>query len=372
MPSLASDWLNPDPWLARARSAGKNDVRRALSAESPGIAEFASLLSEEAGKDPERLAENARLITRRRFGRTVSLYAPLYLSDFCENGCLYCGFAADRQRTRTRLEHNEAVMEMDAIQAMGFDEILLLTGDCTSRADFNYVRECVTSAAERFNPVTVEVFPMSETEYRALAESGCMGVTIYQETYDRDIYEKMHRWGPKRNFAFRLETPERALAAGMRNVGMGVLLGLADPIRDALALFQHVQILRKTYWRSGVSVSFPRVRPQLGGFNPPFPVDDAFLFQMICAWRICQNDLHLALSTREPPPLRDRLAGVWISKMSVASRTTVGGYHHESAEEGQFSVSDNRPIREFCEMLKSKGLAPVFKNWDAAFREKAP
>ena len=182
----------------------------------------------------------------------------------------------------------------------------------------------------------------------------------------------MHRWGPKRDYQYRLETPARALAGGLRTAGLGALLGLADPIRDALALFQHVQTLRKQYWRSGISVSFPRIRPQLGGFTPPFLVSDQFLVQVICAFRICMPDLPLTLSTREPAWFRDGIAGVGINKMSAASRTTVGGYHDGSAaDDGQFKVSDNRSTEAFCAMLKSKGLEPVFKNWDAVYREAA-
>jgi len=379
MSAPPQDWLNPGPWLARALSADARVVRQALMAECPGIAELAVLLSPAAGEALEPLAARAQLITRRQFGRTITLYVPLYLSDFCENGCVYCGFAADRRRPRRRLERGEIIAEMDALKAMGFEEILLLTGERTPHADFDYVRASVALAAERFDLVTIEVFPMTREEYHCLAETGCMGMTMYQETYDPVVYEQMHRWGPKRDYQYRLETPARALDAGLRTAGLGVLLGLADPVRDALALFQHVQTLRKQYWRSGISVSFPRIRPQLGGFTPPFPVSDRFLTQMICAFRICMPDLPLTLSTRESAWFRDGIAGVGISKMSIASRTTVGGYHDGNAADdglpelgpGQFKVSDDRSIAAFGAMLKSKGLEGVFKNWDAVYRDSA-
>ena len=372
MSTLPPDWLNPDPWLNRVRNTDARAVRQALATEYPGIAELAALLSPAAGEALDRLATRAQFLTRRQFGRTISLYVPLYLSDFCKNGCVYCGFAADRHRPRRQLERDDIIAEMDTLKGMGFEEILLLTGERAPHADFDYVRASVTLAAERFDLVTVEVFPMTREEYHGLSEAGCTGLTIYQETYDPAVYERMHRWGPKRNYQYRLETPARALAAGLRTVGLGTLMGLADPVRDALALFQHVQTLRKQYWRSGISVSFPRIQPQLGGFTPPFLVSDRLLAQVICAFRICMPDLPLTLSTREPAWFRDGIAGVGISKMSIASRTTVGGYHDGSAtDDGQFKVSDNRSIEAFCAMLKSKGLEPVFKNWDAVYRDIA-
>ncbi|MBI2441177.1 MAG: 2-iminoacetate synthase ThiH [Lentisphaerae bacterium] len=364
--------MNSDPWLSRARAADERAVRQALLVEDPGIAELAALLSPPAGAALESLAARAQLMTRRQFGRTVALYAPLYLSDYCPSGCVYCGFAANRQRPRRRLEPDKMIKEMDALKAKGLAEVLLLTGARLKQADFDYVRQAVALAAERFDLVTVEVFPMTTAEYKSLAEAGCTGVTVYQETYDPAAYKLSHRWGLKRDYQQRLETPARALAAGMRSVGLGVLLGLADPVRDALALFQHAQTLRKQYWRAGFSISFPRIQPQLGGYMPPVAVSDRFLAQLIYAFRICLPELTLVLSTRESARFRDGLAGVGINKMSVESRTTVGGYHDEAAAaegQGQFEVSDNRSVAEFCAMLQSKGLSPVFKNWDAAYRD---
>ncbi|MBI2438570.1 MAG: 2-iminoacetate synthase ThiH [Lentisphaerae bacterium] len=374
MPFLTSEWLNPDPWLPRALSADARAVQQALLVEDPCLAELAVLLSPAAGAALESLAARAQLITRRQFGRTLSLYVPLYLSDYCPSGCVYCGFAANRQRIRRRLERDEIIKELDALKALGFEEVLLLSGARTPEADFDYVRQAVTLATERFNLVTIEVFPMTTVEYKSLAETGCTGLTMYQETYDPAVYERSHRWGLKRDYQYRLETPARALAAGVRTVGLGILLGLADPVRDALALFQHAQALRKQYWRAGFSISFPRIRPQLGGYTPSSPVSDRFLAQLIYAFRICLPELTMVLSTRESARFRDGLAGVGINKMSIASRTTVGGYHTEAAAaegQGQFEVSDNRTIEVFCAMLKSKGLSSVFKNWDAAYRDLA-
>lgn len=262
------------------------------------------------------------------------------------------------------------VSEMEALRRMGFEEILLLTGERTPQADFNYLRSAVALASEKFQMVTVEAFPMTVEEYKKLAEAGCSGISIYQETYDPEIYDKMHRWGPKKDFINRLETPARALSAGMRSVGLGALLGLADPVMEAVALFQHINELRREYWQGGFSVSFPRVRSQAGGFRPANPVSDSFLAQMIFALRICLPEIHLTLSTRESPKFRDGIAGIGISKMSIASKTTVGGYHTDyHAEPGQFDVADTRGLKEFRKVLQAKGLQAVFKNWDFAFNQ---
>jgi 2-iminoacetate synthase len=364
------EWLNPEPWLNLEFSNA--DVERALSATSPDEKTLATLLSPLAANYLEPMAQRAQAITRRHFGRTISLYTPLYLSNFCNGGCLYCGIAADRRAKRAVLNEAQLRHEMEAINKMHLEELVLLTGERMPEADVPYLRDCVAIAAEYIHNVTVEVFPMKEEEYRQLADAGCTGVTLYQETYDEVAYEKMHRWGDKRNFANRIDAPDRALRGGMRTIGIGALLGLADPRYDILCVYRHAKHLLKTYWQAGVSISFPRIRPQMGGFQPDHVVDERMLAQIIFALRICLPDIPLVLSTREPARVRDGLAGVGISKMSVASKTTVGGYSDDSEESTeQFEISDERDIPTFCAMLRSKGLEPVFKNWDATYRETA-
>lgn len=361
--------LDPTAWLALARAATSVDVSRALEASTPGETAFAALLSPVAGQRLEDMAVRARDLTQRHFGRTLSLYIPLYLSDYCSGGCVYCGFAADRHQSRRKLEREDMIQEFDAIKAMGFEEVLLLTGERTPQADLGYLRDAVAEASKRFAAVTIEAFPMATEEYHSLVAAGAIGVTIYQETYEPVQYEKMHRWGPKKDYENRLATPARVLEGGMRVVGMGTLLGLSDPLFDVLCLFRHVMQLRRRYWQSGVSISFPRVCPQEGGYSPPFPVDDRTLAQIIFAFRICMPDVPLVLSTREAPKFRDGMAGIGINKMSIASRTTVGGYQAAAeALDGQFHVNDDRDVATFCAMLKGKGLEPVFKNWDKVYR----
>jgi 2-iminoacetate synthase len=369
MRSTIPKWLDPTPLLELTRSATAQTVETAIAARSPTVKHFAALLSPAASAMLELMAQRAQALTRRHFGRTISLYVPLYLSNYCPGGCIYCGFAADRKQQRRRLEEPELKRELAALKRKGFEDILLLTGERTPEADFNYLRDCVALTAKHFHNVTVESFFMNEEEYRQLAEVGCTGMTLYQETYDPRLYSMLHRWGPKRDFLFRLEAPERALAGGLRTVGVGALLGLGDPIADMIALFRHVEHLRKKFWQAGVSVSFPRLRPQLGDYKSSQTVDDKLLVQIICAFRICLPDVPLVLSTRERSEFRDGMAGIGISRMSIASRTTVGGYHTGKASTaGQFDVNDTRDIKTFCRMLAKKSLEPVFKNWDAAFR----
>ncbi|MCX6179048.1 MAG: 2-iminoacetate synthase ThiH [Chlorobiales bacterium] len=336
------------------------------------LATLQAMLDSTSSSSLESLAAESKALTLRRFGHTMTLYAPLYLSNHCSSGCAYCGFASDRKTPRRRLEPPEIRSELSAMKKLGITDILLLTGERTSAAGFDYLQHSVEIAAREMQRVSVEAFPMSVNEYRALADSGCTAITIYQETYNRERYEALHRWGPKKNFIDRLETPARALEGGIKSVGLGVLLGLSDPVEDALSLYRHIRHLARTYWRAGLSVSFPRMRPQTGGYEPPFPVDDHFLARMIFAFRIALPDVELVLSTRESAAYRDGMAGLGITRMSIESRTTVGGYHDtETNEKGQFDVSDNRSISEFCTALRAKNLEPVFKNWEPAYNGPA-
>jgi 2-iminoacetate synthase len=281
------DWLETAKWLRVCRKAGRSDVEAAIASASPGIRGFVSLVSPVAGKSLEQMAQRAQVLTRKHFGRTISLYVPLYLSNFCSGGCVYCGFASDRKQPRRKLGTNELKAEIAALKKKGFEDVLLLTGERTPAADFDYLLKSVKTAAEVFHNVTVEAFAMTSEEYARLAGAGCTGITLYQETYDRKLYSELHRWGEKRDYNFRLDAPARALEAGMRNVGLGVLLGLGDPRSDMICLFQHVLQLRKKYWKAGVMVSFPRICVQYGDFKPGHEVDDKMLAQLVfvtCRW----------------------------------------------------------------------------------------
>ncbi len=370
MTAQAPAWLNPHPWLELARNASRDAVERALAAEDPGLREFAALISPAAGGLVESLARRSLALTRRHFGRAISLYAPLYLYNYCPSGCTYCGFASDRVIERHRLTPQEVEAELSALKSLGLEEILLLTGERAAPEDHARLSALVALTASRFHSVSVEAFAMSEREYRELAGAGCTGVTIYQETYDPARYEHVHRWGRKRDYTCRLEAPARALAGGIRTVGLGALLGLGDPVYDALCLYRHAKHLLRRFWKGGVTVSFPRLRPEPGGYTPEFPVSESLLAQIIFAFRISLPDVPLVLSTRESRRFRDGMAGVGISRMSVASRTTVGGYHLDTAPSGgQFETSDERDVATFCAALEARGLQPVFKNWDSVYRD---
>ena len=335
-------------------------------------ATLAAMLDPFSSSSLETLAAESKALTLRRFGRTMTLYAPLYLSNYCSSGCTYCGFASDRKTPRRRLEAVEIRRELTAMKKLGITDILLLTGERTNAAGFDYLQRSVEIAAKEMQRVSVEAFPMSINEYRALADSGCTAITIYQETYNREQYEALHRWGPKKDFIDRLETPARALEGGIKTIGLGVLLGLSDPREDALNLYRHARHLGRTYWRAGISVSFPRMRPQTGGYEPPFPVDDHSLARMIFAFRIALPDVELVLSTRESAAYRNGMAGLGITRMSIESRTTVGGYHDtEDHEQGQFEVFDDRRVDEFCNAMRAKNIEPVFKNWEPAYNGPA-
>jgi len=368
--NVLPEWLDTDCLAEAVSEATDTRVHAALFSDRPAGRGFAALISSAAARHLEPMASRAAALTRRRFGRTVSLYAPLYLSNYCSSGCAYCGFASDRDQPRHKLDEGELTLEIDALKARGMEDVLLLTGERSAEADFEYLLACVSTAAARFHNVTVESFAMTTEEYARLAKAGCTGITLYQETYDPVLYDELHRWGRKRDYRFRLEAPARAFEAGMRTVGMGALLGLGNPIRDALSLYRHLRHLRKRFWQSGVLVSFPRLCHEVGDYSPAYEVDDRLLARLIFAFRICLPDVPLVLSTREPVKFRDGIAGAGISRMSVASRTTVGGYGAVTPEDsGQFDVSDKRDVEEFCRMLHAKGLEAVFKNWDSVFSQ---
>lgn len=362
--------IDPFPWLDLAQHADRSLVRQALAADAPGVRELAILLSPAASAELETMARRAQALTRRHFGRTISLYAPLYLSDHCSSSCTYCGFSITRDIPRNKLSVPQMETEFAALKEMGIEEILLLTGDRLSAAGFELIRNSVARAATLFHNVTVEVFAMTEDEYRALALAGCSGMTMFQETYNPALYARHHLRGPKSNYEWRLQAPARALAGGIRVAGLGALLGLGELRAEMISLFRHATELQWTFWRGGVSICFPRIRPQTGGYAPAFEVSERMLAQIIFAFRICLPDTALSLSTRESPRFRDGMAGVGISKMSVASKTTVGGYSPEAEKSAaQFEVSDSRGVEEFCTMLRARGLEPVFKNWDGVYRE---
>ncbi|MBW2466775.1 MAG: 2-iminoacetate synthase ThiH, partial [Deltaproteobacteria bacterium] len=291
------------------RSCTDEDVQRSLRSAHLNTADLAALLSPAADKHLEALAARSAAITKMRFGRTTQIYAPLYVSSFCTNRCSYCGFSADNKIERRLLTLAEAEAEAMILQRRGFNHILLVSGEAPAKLGADYLEKLTLRLRDRFASISIEVQPLSTEEYTRLFKAGVTSVAIYQETYDRETYKKVHLSGQKCDFDFRLETPARAAAGGMREVGIGTLLGLADWRAEGLALGMHLAWLRKNFWRTGLTVSFPRLRPAAGEFQPLSEVKERDLSQLIFSLRIFDPDVGIILSTREEARYRNGMVG---------------------------------------------------------------
>lgn len=357
-----------DAAVARVEKATRSDARRALASAPVTFEGFLALLSPSADAERESLEKAARRLTEQRFGRVVNLYIPLYLSNSCVNSCAYCGFGKNQPIARKTLSVDEVRKEGERIYAEGYRNVLLVAGEDKREVSVGFLEECIRLLKDMgFVFVGIEVQPLSEDEYRKLGRAGLDGVTIYQETYDREIYERVHLAGPKSDFEKRLDTPERAARAGIRSVGVGFLLGLGDFRREAITLAAHIKHLQKYYWQTAVSVSFPRIHTAPGGFETQNPVSDEELIRLILAMRLANPDSLLTLSTRESPEMRDRLFGVGINQVSAGSKTSPGAYAIGAEDEAsgeQFPVVDHRAPAEVVEAIRKKGLEWVWKDWD--------
>jgi len=349
-------------------SPSRERVRQALSRDNLSLEDLAALLSSTAGKLLPEMAARSREVTRLRFGRTMQIYAPLYLSNYCVNRCAYCGFAADNRISRRMLSVEEAVREAEILKARGFEHILLVTGEAPARAGVDYLEAVALRLRNRFAALSIEVQPLETEEYARLFAAGITAVAVYQETYDREVYDRVHLAGKKRDYDFRLATPARAAAAGMREIGIGALLGLADWRCEGLALGMHLRWLRRHYWQTGFTVSFPRLRPAAGEFHPLVRVGERALSQLIFALRLFDPDAGLILSTREEARFRNGMLGLGPTRYSAGSCTAPGGYSTGQHEGEQFSVGDHRSKDEVCRAIVAHGLDPVCKDWDREFQ----
>lgn len=330
------------------------------------IEQFAALLSPCSERRLEEMAQKAHDITIRQFGRTIQLYTPMYLSNYCDNQCLYCGFNFENKFKRKKLTLKEAEAEAECIAATGLKHILILTGESRSESPVSYIEDCVKVLKRYFTSISMEVYPLAEDEYARLAANGIDGLTIYQETYDEDVYKRMHIKGPKLDYCFRLDAPERGARAGMRSVNIGALLGLGDWRREAFAVGLHAMYLQDRYPDIEIGVSLPRIRPEVSGFSAPQAVSDKNLVQMITALRIFLPRAGINLSTREAPELRERLMGLGVTRMSAWSTTNVGGHTlPQFSENGaaQFEISDKRDVDGIRKMIERRGYQPVLKDW---------
>ena len=358
-----------DPKQIEAEILAKTptDVERALAASQIRLEDFKALLSPAAQDYLEPLAQRAHRLTVQRFGKTILMYAPLYLSNECSNGCRYCGFNAHNKMARRTLTLDEMEAEARVLHDRGFRHLLLVTGESPRLADNTYLCQAVERLRPLFSSMAIEVYPMDQAGYAETVAAGVDGLTIYQETYDQTLYSEMHPFGKKRDYAFRLAAPEGAAAAGMRRIGIGALLGLGKHRVEGFFTGLHALYLARHYWRTHLTVSFPRMRPADGGFQPLIPVSDRDFVQLICALRLLLPDAGLVMSTRESAQLRDHLLPLGITQMSAGSCTSPGGYAEADDSGRQFVIDDDRSHTEVAAMIACQGYEAVWKDWDAAF-----
>ncbi|MCL5051049.1 MAG: 2-iminoacetate synthase ThiH [Firmicutes bacterium] len=325
------------------------------------------LLSEQAQPHLELMAQAAATLTRQRFGHTMRLFIPLYLSNLCANDCTYCGFSMSNRIRRTTLSMQALEAECQALKTLGFDAILLVAGEHERQVGMPYFRQALTVVKRYFSHIALEVQPLSQADYAELRRYGLAAVYVYQETYQPEAYARHHIRGKKTDMSWRLQTPDRACAAGVDKIGLGVLLGLADWRADALACARHLRYLQRTYWRTRFALAFPRLRPCAGGIESQHLVNDRTLTQLICAFRLFEPNLEISLSTREPAALRDHLMLLGITHMSAGSKTQPGGYADQTIALEQFATSDPRNARDMATVLDKHGLEPVWTDWHQVF-----
>lgn len=354
---------------SRLHSPSTADVEAVLNRDKLDVNDLATLLSPAAGEMLPALARRSAAITSRRFGHTIQMYAPVYVSNFCANKCVYCGFSAENKIDRRVLTLDEAEVEMNILADRGFSHVLLVSGEAPAKVGVAYLAELARRTRDRFAALTIEVQPLSTEEYRTLFEAGITGVAVYQETYDRTVYEQVHLAGKKADYDYRLATPARVAQAGMREVGIGALMGLSDWRSEGLVLGMHLAWLRKHFWRTNVSVSFPRMRPAEGAYDPPQPAGEKELTQLLFALRLFDWDVGLVLSTREEERYRNGMIGLGPTRYSAGSCTAPGGYANPELAGEQFSVGDQRDLQEVCASICLKNHDPVCKDWDATFQK---
>lgn len=342
----------------------ESDVLRALGKEKRDLEDFKALISPAAVPYIEDMAQISRKLTKKRFGNTIQMYAPMYLSNECQNICTYCGFSMTNVIPRKTLTDEEILKETAYLKSKGFDHILLVTGEANRTVGVPYIKHAIELIRKHFSNVSIEVQPLDQNEYEELIEAGLYAVLVYQETYHREEYKKHHPKGKKSNFYYRLDTPDRLGKAGIHKIGLGALFGLEDWRADSFFTALHLKYLQKTYWKTKYSISFPRLRPHSGGLEPKVEMTDKDLVQLICAYRLLDEDLELSISTRESEIFRDNVVQFGATTISAESKTNPGGYTIAEESLEQFEISDERSTEAMSAMLKSKGLEVVWKDWE--------
>jgi 2-iminoacetate synthase len=380
--------------IERSLNASTEAVRASMGKAELSLNDFAHLISPAGAELLEPLSRRSQQMTRQRFGKVIRLFAPLYLSNECINACQYCGFSRGNPILRVTLTPEEVRREARALLGQGFRNILLVSGEHPKFVSGGYMAQCVSLLHEEVPSLSLEIGPMETAEYGPLVRAGAEGLVVYQETYDREVYATMHTAGPKRNFDWRMETPERAYAAGFRRIGIGALYGLGDWRLEAISVAAHAAYLLRNCWKAQLTISLPRLRPCAGEFQPLTHLSDRELVQLVCAFRLMFPDVGLVLSTRESAKLRNGMIPLGITLISAGSHTEPGGYtgagqealHHTEhgrivelgASEwatpdhrpihatSQFQIADERSSREVADLIRQLGYEPVWKDWDMA------
>ncbi|WP_307413980.1 2-iminoacetate synthase ThiH [Neobacillus ginsengisoli] len=340
------------------------DVEDALNKIQLSIEDYAAILSPAAMPYLEDMARKAMAETRKHFGNSISLFTPLYIANYCENECVYCGFSATNKIHRATLSLQEVEDELKAIAATGLKEILLLTGESRHKSGVEYIGETIKVAAKYFSTIGIEIYPLNTEEYAFLHTCGADFVSVYQETYNTDKYEQVHLWGSKRIFPYRFHAQERALLGGMRGVSFGALLGLDDFRKDAFAAGIHALLIQQKYPHAEIGFSVPRLRPYINNAdNNPKDVHEKQLLQVMLAYRLFMPYAGVTISTRERAGFRDHVIGMAATKMSAGVNVGVGGHNEEQKGDQQFEISDERTVNEVHQVILSKGLQPIYTDY---------
>lgn len=344
------------------------DVELALEKSTLDLGDFIALLSPAAGPYLEAMAKRSQLLTRHRFGNTMNLFVPLYLSNLCANECSYCGFTMSNKIKRTTLSIEDTQKEIAAIKAMGFTQVLLVTGEHETKVGVDYFQKTLKAIRNQVSYLMMEVQPLEQCQYEALKQTGLDAVLVYQETYSPHLYAKYHTRGKKKDFLWRLEAPDRIGAAGIDKIGIGALLGLGDWRVDSVMTALHGQLLQQHYWRSRVSISFPRLRSCEGNTGKSTRAhlpNEQELLQIICAHRLFNPQVELSLSTRESAQFRDGALSLGVTSMSAASQTQPGGYNEPTSALSQFQIDDDRAVEAVVSAIEAKGLEVLWKDWES-------
>ena len=368
---MFSDEIKQYNWDDTTRAIAtktSRDVEIALSKEHLSIDDFMALISPAAEPYIEPMAQLSHRYTLERFGKTMSLYIPLYVSNACTNHCVYCGFNHDNPMTRTTLTMEQVKAECEAIRRLGpFENLLIVSGEFPTLNGVNYLAEVLHVARPYFNNLTIEVMPMKERDYYRLTQSGLNGVVCFQETYNQANYKNYHPRGMKSVYEWRLNGFDRMGAAGVHKIGMGVLIGLEDWRTDVTMMARHLRYLRRNYWQTKYSINFPRMCPSEGGYQPKVVMTDRELAQLTFAFRIFDHDVDISYSTRENPTFRANMMKLGVTSMSAGSKTEPGGYASTPDALEQFTVSDERTPQQVAAEIRALGYEAVWKDWDKSF-----